>query len=327
MSAPVDINAYAAALARKKARAVARPSTLYKPGRLIDIWGKPVAPEDNGQLQFHMAPHEIRSASPGNGWGKTQISTIEVDWWGHGDHPWPHDMPERALQMVWICKKLQQWELLKKVVHPWWPKNVTETWRGQPFNDYRWPNGSTLTVLSDQTDRTTIAGIEPDLVVADEEFDVRIANEIRLRRRGKTRTRFIFNGTATEGLTWVSQQVYMPWKQFHEKLGITDEREMMRRQLHDFGDDFPSLKGVPGIWCWPKGCHADNPTATIQTWERQQATVRHYPKVEREVRLYGGYRDYNGSPVFDQEALALMRADLRAGEPGWYVVKESAGEN
>lgn len=302
-----------------------RPSLNYVPGRIVDLLGNPIAPADNGQLQFHMSSHEIRSASPGNGWGKTQVSAIEVDWCGFGDHPYPHDMTlDRPRQMVWICQKMQQWELLKKVIHPWWPKYVTETWRGQPFSDYHWPDGSTLTVLSDKTDRTTLAGIEPDLVVADEEFDVRVANEIRMRRRGLTRTRFIFNGTATEGLTWVYSQIYLPWKEYHEKRGITDEREMMRQQLHNYGDQFESLKKVPGIWCWPKGGHYDNPTATIEAWDRQQATTAGYSSVEREVRLHGGYREFSGQPVFNMEMLQKMRSKLAAGESGWFVEEVAA---
>lgn len=302
----------------------ARPSYRYRPGRAKDLHGNPIAPEDNGQLQFHKAPHVIRSCAPGNGWGKTAVIAVEVDWWGHGDHPWPHEIPtDRPRQMVWIAQTYKQWELLRPRVEVWWPAAVRESWRGQPFFSYTWPDGSTLSVITAETAWATVQGIQPDLVAGDEEIPKALASEMLMRRRGSTKTRYVFNGTATQGMTWMYHDIYAKWRKFHERLGITSETEMMRRQLHDFGDVVPELRGVPGIWCWPRGSHAENPEATTATWAQQQANARIAAAnaAQLEVRLHGGYRDFAGQPVFDLDAVEAMRASVRPGKIGRFIKK------
>jgi hypothetical protein len=79
-----------------------------------------------------------------------------------------------------------------------------------------------------------------------------------------------------------------------------------------------ALADTPGIWCWPKGGHRDNPTATAETWAFYLATTKGN-KMEREVRLYGGFRDFAGTPVFDLDRLEEMRADLTKGVDGFVV--------
>lgn len=296
-----------------------RPSLNYVPGRRLDLDGNPVRIEDNGQWQFHHAPHVIRLAAPGNGWGKTAVIAVEVDWWGHGDHPAPYDVPiGRPRQMIWIAQKHQQWELMRPSVEAWWPESVRHSWVGQPQFRYTWPDKSTLTIITNETDWTTVMGIQPDLVVGDEEINKKLATEMLKRRRGNTRTRFVFNGTAVQGLSWAYRDLYLPWRKFHENRGVTSERDMMAMQLHDYGAIDPELKGVPGIWCWPTGSHADNPTATRQTWAFYKATTMGSP-TEQMVRLYGGFRDFAGQPVFDLEVLESMRPELRAGKSGSFV--------
>jgi hypothetical protein len=44
------------------------------------------------------------------------------------------------------------------------------------------------------------------------------------RRRSNTRTRFVFNDTATQGITWVYQDFYVPWRKYHEARGIPTRR-------------------------------------------------------------------------------------------------------
>lgn len=319
---PANLEQMSAGKAKWSAECRLRPSIAYRPGRLIDIWGNPIPEADNGQLQFHQAKHVIRSCAPGNGWGKSTVAAVEVDWWGHNDHPWPYEIPQhRPRQMVWIAQTYKQWNLLRKSIEPWWPPSVVQTWRGQPFFDYTWPDGSTLTVFTAETAWETVQGPSTiDLVLGDEEIPQKLAAEMMMRRRGNTTTRYIFNGTATQGITWMYHKVYLPWKKYHDDRGIHDEREMMRVQLHDEGDANAELVGTPGIWCWPKGGHYDNPEATLKTWANYQVTTgKMFAPVVQAVRLHGGYREFAGNPVFDPEALETLRAKLQKGESGWFV--------
>ena len=156
-------------------------------------------------------------------------------------------------------------------------------------------------------------GFEPDLVLVDEDIPASLWRELLKRRRGNTRTKYAIAATQTQGLTWMYHELYLPWRRVHEKLGILDEREMVRRQLHRFDD--PALAHVPGIWCLPFGGHRDNPTATKETWAFYLATTTGHP-AERHVRLYGGFRDFAGQPVFDPEQLEKMRRFLKPGQTG-----------
>lgn len=309
----------AASLAATAALQEMRPSLRYEPGRSHDLDGKPIDPRDNGQLQFHMSRHMIRTCAPGNGWGKTAVIAVEVDWWAFGDHPWPYEIPlDRPRKIVWIAQTYKQWSLIRTDIEAWWPKSVVQSWRGQPHFDYTWPNGSTLSVITAETDPDSVAGIQPHLVVGDEEIPRKLANEMRARRRADTKTRYVFNGTALNGLNWQYRELYLNWLQFHQKRGLS-EHDAMRAQLHDYGDVNPLLSGTPGIWCWPTGSHADNPRATKLSWAGYQATFSTFSKIEREVRLYGGYRDFNASPVFDLDSLERQRANLRPGRRGWFL--------
>jgi hypothetical protein len=297
-----------------------RPSMLYVPGRACSIEGEPIADIDNGQLQFHSAPHVIRMMAPGNGFGKSASMAVEADWWGHADHPYLVDIPKgRKRQIIWCALKHQQYELVRNKVEQWWPRSVVNSWIGAPRYQYTWPDGTTLTIVTGETDWRTIQGFEPDLVLIDEHIDAPLWREFIKRRRGATRTKYAIAATQTQGLTWMHKEIYVPWKRYHESIGITDEREMMRRQLHRWAD--PALKDTPGIWCLPLGGHRDNPTATAETWAFYLATTTGHA-AERAVRLYGGFREFAGMPVFDPDALEAMRAKLRPGLVGQVVWKD-----
>lgn len=298
-----------------------RPSDAYHPGRRLSIDGNPIDLIDNGQFQFHNAPHAIRQLAPGNGWGKTATVAVEVDWWGHRDHPYLKDIPARPRLMVWIAQKHQQWDLMRKKVEAWWPAGVVKSWVGSPRFAYTWPDGSTLSIITAETDWTTVQGIEPDLVIIDESIPVALWREMLKRRRGSTRTKFCISATATQGLDWMYYDVHLPWRKYHEANGITDEREMMRRQLHRWDD--PALCDLPGIWCWPQGSHRDNPTATAETWAFYLKTTTGSP-AERMVRLYGGFQSFSASPVFDPESVEKMKKFVDQGRKGVIKRKQEA---
>jgi len=296
----------------------ASSADVYQPGRRIGIDGKRIPPEQNGQLQFHAAPHIIRLMAPGNGFGKTAAMAKEVDWWATADHPYQDlsRLARRKRQIVWTATKYQQFELLRPKLEPWF----TPGWRwvGSPQYVYRWGEMAEMFVITAETDWRNIQGIEPDLVMFDETPPAALWYEMQRRRRGGTETRFCMAATQTDGLTWMYHDVYLPWKRFHEKLGLSEE-QAMERQLHRFPAD--ELANVPGIWCWPKGSHRDNPTATAATWAWYLHSTTGSP-AERAVRLYGGFRQFALSPVFDPAALEMLREMLRPGVNGAFHAKD-----
>jgi hypothetical protein len=189
---------------------------------------------------------------------------------------------------------------------------VVKSWNAE-HRRYTWPDGSQLWVMSSESDWSTIQGVEIDLVTMDEEPPRSMWIEMQRRRRGKVRTRYAIPATATEGLTWTYSDLYLPWLKYHKEKHGMSEQQAMKAQLHRFDD--PNLADLPGIWCWPYGSHADNPTATKETWALYlQMTAASEP--ERLTRLYGGHRDFTASPVFDRDNLELMRPKLERGRTG-----------
>lgn len=294
-----------------------RPTLTYRAGRSHSLEGDRIPDERNGQLQFHKAPHIIRLIAPGNGWGKTAAAAVEADWYAQGTHPYQLEdmkrLAHRKRQIVWVATKYQQFMMMKPRIEKWLTPGFQ--WIGSPWWAYRWGSSADMYVVTAETDWRTLQGIEPDLVIFDETPPAPLWYEFQRRRRGSTRTRFLMAATQTDGLTWMYTDVYLPWKQFHEKLGMNED-EAMLAQRHEY--DIPGLRGVPGIWCWPKGSHRDNPTATIETWAWYLANTAGSP-AERAVRLFGGFRQFATSPVFDPDALERLRELLRDGVRGAIV--------
>jgi hypothetical protein len=61
---------------------------------------------------------------------------------------------------------------------------------------------------------------------------------------------------------------------------------------------------------------------TPKTWAFYLATTKGN-KAEREVRLYGGFREFAGTPVFDLDALERMRPKLAPGRTGRFEKTEA----
>jgi hypothetical protein len=283
--------------------AAEHPSDNYVPGR------EDRDPLDNGQLQFHKAPHVFRLLAPGNGFGKTTCAIVEADWWLQDSHPY-QETPHRPTILVWICQKFQQFEIQKaKQLESWLTPGWS--WNGQ-YHFYQWPNGSRMFVISDDGDWGTVQGIELDLVISDEECDPRLWREMRQRRRAGSQTRYVVAATATKGLRWMYKDLYLPWKQYHEKRGLA-ERDAMRQQLHEYDD--PELAGVPGIFCWPHGGLEDNPAASAADAALYRQ-VQWGSEAEAQVRRGGGFLDFAGQPVFNLMNLNAMRDHLLDGRAG-----------
>jgi len=268
----------------EEARRLTRPADFYEPGR-ID-WPE----EDRYQLAFHKSGHIIRAMFPGNGAGKTTVAGIECDYWLQHRHPYQWT-PKWKIQVVWVCLKFQQMDLLREQLEsvcltPGW------SWNDQKHR-YTWPNGSTFTVVSNDGDWSGMQGVNPDLVVVDEECQVKLWRELTMRRRGRKKTRYILSATATRGKRWMFKLIYQPWLQYHDALGL-DVEQAMRAQKH------------PTRWVWPRGGIEDNPAHTPDDLSWYEAELAYATPAERAVRLHGGFHDLNAAPVFHPEGVTRV---------------------
>lgn len=274
------------------ARKFSRPSDHYIPGR--QDW----EPRRRFQLQFHQSKHIVRAMFPGNGAGKTTVVAVEADWWLQHNHPF-QQTPAWPVIVVWVCQKFQQMEILRaqleqECLTPGW------IWNGQK-NFYRWPGGDRMYVISNDGDWGSIQGIPIDLNIIDEECDHKLWRELTMRRRGRRKTRYAISATATKGRRWMYSEVYKPWLELHNALGLDEDAAMLEQKHGNF-------------WVWPKGGLDDNPTS-----EGNPEDLLWYADIlaaasnaEKHVRLKGGFMDLNAAPVFDHDQLKLMDAMAKA---------------
>lgn len=253
------------------------------------------APHDAGQVQFHQSTHTIRGLFPGNGWGKTTAICSEIDAWCRHTNRWQRT-PDWPIVAVWFCPQYSQFGMLREQIEletigrdiPW-----RETRDG---NFYEYPDGSRWFVASADRSWTFFQGINPDLIVFDEQPPVKLWREAMMRRRGKKKTRFVIGATATQGLTWMASEVFKPWKDHHADLGYSTETAA-DLQLH------------PDIFCWPFGGIDDNPGAD-QSDRDWYHTRQWSSEKEKKVRLHGGFEDWTGDSVFDEAAIDMLREEL-----------------
>lgn len=267
-------------------------------------------PHQRGQEQFHRSGAIIRCLFPGNGFGKTTAAGAEVQWWVTHSHPW-QKIPNRPLIVIWCCETYKQFKILRgqlegeclgpvaKRPYPHFPHfNGTE-------NCYHWPDGSVMYLVSGDSSWTHIQGINPDLVVFDEEPPEALWNEMKMRRRGVRKTRYVFAATATQGMTWMHRDLYVPWLEHHTRQNLTED------QAH-------AVQNHPRLWVWARGGIDDNPGADAgdRDWYHAQ---RFNSEAERRVRLAGGFADFSGTPVFDLAALERLQPGIVQGEIGRFV--------
>jgi hypothetical protein len=275
----------------------ARPSDFYRPHM-------------GGQRQFHQAPHIVRCMFPGNGFGKTTAAGCEVNWWVSHSHPW-QKIPKRPLIIIWCCETFKQFKILRSQLEaecfdkPFSYNKVDHvyTFHGGPFP------GSQMFLVSGDSSWTHVQGINPDLVVFDEEPPEALWNEMKMRRRGLRKTRYIFAATATQGMTWMYRDLYQPWLKHHQESHLA-EADALDVQSH------------PRLWVWAKGGITDNPGADAgdRDWYHSQTFNS---EAERSVRLGGGFADFSGTPVFDLLALEKQLPGLQEGEHGRFAYVEA----
>jgi hypothetical protein len=269
-----------------------RPSDFYRP-------------HARGQRQFHQSQHIVRCLFPGNGFGKTTAAGCEVNWWLTYAHPW-QKIPKRPLIIIWCCETYKQFKILRAQLES---ECFDRPYRfNKVDNVYTVPGphgDSQLFLVSGDSSWTNIQGINPDLVVFDEQPPEALWNEMKMRRRGLRKTRYIFAATATQGMTWMYRDLYLPWLEHHRKAMHVSEQEAMKFQGH------------PTTWVWAKGGIHDNPGCADDV--AYYHGLKFNSEAERQVRLGGGFADFSGTPVFDLVALEKQAAHIQEGEGGHFA--------
>lgn len=251
-----------------------------------------------GQAAMLASRHKIRVAATGNGWGKTTICAYAVDEQIQHNPMYNRDLVKRWPQVcIWVTQKYQQFDIIKNEIehHVFTP--------GFKWNEskkrYLWPNGGTLYVVSSDSDWMSIQGIEPDLVVFDEHPPKDLWVEMQFRRRGRRKTRYLVAATMTQGLTWFVRDYLQDWEQHHRDLGLTMD-QAREQQAH------------PDVWVMDKGGILDNPSMGQEDFEHYQSQA--VSDAELGVRTYGGYAEFNASPVFSPPALKEQHQNIEQGD-------------
>lgn len=261
-------------------------------------------PHEDGQRQFHEATQPIRALFPGTGFGKTMAMAAECDAWARHTNRWQRT-PDWPVVMVWYAKDEDQWELLK-------PQLDSEVFGRVPTYSnadrrYTWPDGSFLKIIlaDNETAWEKKQGPNPDLMAFDEKSKLKLWRESLMRRRGKRNTKFLLGATATTGMSWMFTDLYKPWREFHKSRGVPIDRARFEN-LH------------PDLWVWDHGGIDNNPGVTEAQKKWYHDRTWSSPK-EKKVRLYGGFEDWVGDPVFDPEALErmnLLADEINRRSPG-----------
>ncbi len=265
------------------------------------------APNDKGQVQFHRSTHVIRALFPGNGFGKTRCVAEECHAWCTHSNRWQRT-PAWPVDVVWVCPDFGQFGKLQKQIEGETIGDNAKFVQTKLGSFYRYPDGSKWWVTSADRSWRFFQGINPDLIVFDEEPPVKLWREGQMRRRGRKKTRYAVAATATNGLTWMQGAIYEPWLEHHRTEGYSMETAV-ELQLH------------PRIWCQPFGSAQDNPANSEEDWEGYQS-VQWSSEKEKQVRLRGGFADFSGDGIFDEAGLTRMREEIdrwRNTHPDWPI--------
>lgn len=244
---------------------------------------------------MHQSRHAVRLLVPGNGFGKSRAIGTEVAWWITKEHPY-QPVPSWPCVALWFCPDYRQWQMkLPEYEAEWLPAGGK--WDDQD-KSYEWSSGAKLFVLSYERSWKSSQGINPDLVAFDEEPPLQLWREMRMRRRGWKKTRFLIGATATGGDSWMEKELYQPWVKAHAEKGMSVEQARLA-QLH--GD----------IWVWDVGGIDDNPGADQEDREFYHRSTWS-SAAEKRVRLRGGFASFNASPVFDPDGVERLKARAAA---------------
>lgn len=242
--------------------------------------------------------------APSNGWGGTMAMGCEVDNWMRHLSRWG-PTPDGRLTAIWFCAKYDQFEVLRRELLE--PKcfGALAKFGSSRFGSpqYQWPDGSTLHVGSYEGDFKQFEGVEPDLLIFDEPPPRALwsTQMVRLRTAKPHSGRVICKATQILGWTWMADEIYVPWLNFHRKMGLDEEQAMIEQRM-----EF--------LWCWPRGSIYDNPYLTAEYRRFLQGQFFGSPR-EKRVRLFGGFESFASDPVFDEAAIEEARARVGLVQP------------
>ena len=204
-----------------------------------------------------------------NGSGKTCALVHEVYWAAFGKNPVTGAITKSPCKIVVV---LDASDKIGEVFIPEWKKwyDLPDDWckkNGKPYVvEINFPNGSTLTFYSAESDPMKFEGFMADYVIIDEPLPRQLMIALRrsLRIKGSP-ARLLFFGTAVSQ-AWLRTEIYEPWAK---------------------GD-------LPGAECFRVGIEANRQNLAdgyIENFSRGLS------EAEKETRLKGGF--------FDSDSVAL----------------------
>jgi phage terminase large subunit-like protein len=255
------------------------------------LWYVPHA----GQEAAHRSIHRIKVLVPGNRWGKTIFMGADADMTAMHRHPW-RTTPANPVIMVWFVKLKAQFDIVRAELGT----RILGSKVRWVDERYIWPDGSMLYLGAADTPQgwEKWMGIEVDRIYFDEEPPVGLYREMYMRQGASRQAELVIGATATRGQSWMEDELYAPWLEFHRERGLSEE-QAIARQLH------------PTIFCLPRGGHADNPYLPAHVHESLGASTWS-SDAEKKVRMQGGFARFGGAAVFATDAMERLTAEAAA---------------
>jgi len=270
----------------------ARLAALIVEKRRREADKRPEYVPNAGQLPVHLCTKHDRWVFSANGSGKTTLLVHEIRAAATGHNPWlgtTSKIPVKIGLVVDNARKIE--EVVVPEYRKWFEWHDSwATKEGKPYiSKIRFPNGSTISVYSTESDPMLFEGVQFDYVFVDEPLPylLYVALKRSLRIKGSP-SRFLFCGTPISQ-PWMKTMIWDQWTK---------------------GD-------LPTVECFKVGVEVNTQNLDQGFLDRFQSTLT---EVEKETRLRGGF--------FHAEGMALAHLWDRPRhvvppfewDPSWPVV-------
>ena len=175
---------------------------------------KPTYTPNAGQLPIHMSTAHDRWVLSGNGAGKSCALVHEIYAAGIGKNPWTGQRTKAPCKMILVVDQSRKAEeVILPELRKWF--DIPEDWlfkEGKPYiSKIKFPNGSTLSVYSTESDPTSFEGVMADYVFCDEPLPYLLYVALKRSLRIKdSPAKFLFCGTPVSQ-PWIKSMIYDPW--------------------------------------------------------------------------------------------------------------------
>lgn len=205
------------------------------------------------QEKFHRSQAKAKLYIGGNRSGKTVGGCVEDIWWAKGEHPY-RPVPPPPTRGRLVCVDFPNgWEkVIKPTLTQWIPPSllINGSWLDSYNSRTRtitFSNGSFLEIMSYDQELDTFAGASRHYTHFDEEPPSAIWTECRARLID-TGGSYWITMTPVEGMTWVYDQIYEPWKLKGGHLtnidvievDMTENTYLQQAEIDDFLDGMDS---------------------------------------------------------------------------------------